>query len=95
MIGGLALMIVTGVLLFSGDPVTFYATTFFKVKMILLVVAGLNVLIFELTVGKKLDTFDADGRTPGSAKIFAIVSIFCWVAIIAAGRAIAYVLPPP
>lgn len=94
-IGGLALMIVTGFFLFLGDPVAFYATTFFKVKMILLVVAGLNVLVFELTVGKKLDTSDAGGGTPGSAKIFAIVSIFCWVAIIAAGRAIAYVLPPP
>src|SRR5271156_6405515 len=33
---GFTIMIVTGVLLFIGDPVSFYTTTFFKVKMIML-----------------------------------------------------------
>src|SRR5579863_3539155 len=40
--GGFAVMIVSGALLFSADPVSFYTTTFFKVKMIMLVLAGLN-----------------------------------------------------
>src|SRR5580658_9649944 len=30
---GFAIMIITGVLLFCGDPVSFYATSFFKIKM--------------------------------------------------------------
>ncbi|HEX8710419.1 MAG TPA: DUF6644 family protein, partial [Terracidiphilus sp.] len=34
---GFAVMIVSGVLLFSGDPLSFYSTIFFKVKMILLI----------------------------------------------------------
>jgi hypothetical protein len=95
MIGSLAVMIVSGILLFSGDPISFYATIFFKVKMILLVVAGLNVLAFELILGNKVETWDLGAAPPTTAKVFAVVSICCWVAIIAAGRAIAYVLPPP
>ena len=43
LIAGFIVMIISGVLLFCGDPVSFYSTVFFKVKMIMLVLAGLNV----------------------------------------------------
>jgi hypothetical protein len=88
-------MILTGILLFCGDPVTFYASVFFKVKMVLLVVAGLNVLVFNATVGRKVAEWDRETKTPGLAKLAAIVSLVVWAAIIAAGRAIAYSIPPP
>ena len=93
--GGFAVMIVTGVLLFCGDPISFWTTTFFKVKMIMLVLAGLNVLIFNATIGRKVAQWDTDPKTPGAAKLAAIVSLTLWVLIIAAGRGIAYALPPP
>ncbi len=95
--GGFTTMIVTGALLFSADPVTFYYThpPFFKIKMIMLVLAGLNVLIFNATIGRKVAEWDLNPSTPGAAKAAAVVSIALWVLIIAAGRAIAYVLPPP
>jgi hypothetical protein len=92
---GFAVMIVTGVLLFCGDPISFWSTTFFKVKMIMLVLAGLNVLIFNATIGRKVAQWDLDPLTPGQAKIAAVVSLMLWVLIIAAGRGIAYALPPP
>lgn len=95
LIAGLAVMIATGTLLFCGDPVSFYSTIFFKTKMILLVLAVLNVLVFSSTVGRRVDQWDLDSRTPGKAKIAAILSLVFWVAIIAAGRAIAYAVPPP
>jgi|ERR1700722_3415928 hypothetical protein len=93
--GGFAVMIVTGILLFCGDPVSFYNTEppFFKIKMIMLVLAGLNVLIFNLTIGRKV--WDRKPRTPGAAKAAGVVSIVLWIWIVAAGRAIAYALPPP
>jgi hypothetical protein len=95
--GGFAVMILSGALLFAADPVTFYNThpPFFKIKMIMLVLAGLNVLIFNATIGRKVAQWDLSPSTPGAAKVAAIVSIALWVLIIAAGRAIAYVLPPP
>lgn len=92
---GFAVMIVSGVLLFSGDPVDFYSTSFFKIKMILLVFAGLNVLVFNATIGRKVAEWDSALETPKAAKVAAIVSLVLWAAIVAAGRAIAYVLPPP
>jgi hypothetical protein len=95
LLAGFAVMIVTGVLLFCGDPISFWSTTFFKVKMIMLALAGLNVLIFNATIGRKVAQWDLDPRTPGQAKIAAVVSLVLWVLIIAAGRGIAYALPPP
>jgi len=95
--GGFAVMIVTGVLLFCGDPVSFYNTKppFFIIKMVMLVLAGLNVIVFNLTLGRKVAEWDAESKTPPGAKVAGVVSIVLWVLIVAAGRAIAYVLPPP
>lgn len=90
-----AVMIVTGVLLFCGDPVAFYSTIFFRVKMIMLVLTGVNVLVFNRTVGRRVAEWDQDLHTPAGAKVAAILSLVLWVGIIAAGRGIAYVLPPP
>lgn len=92
---GFGIMIVSGVLLFSGDPVSFYSTMFFKIKMILLVFAGLNVLIFNATIRKKVAEWDLAAKTPAAAKFAALISLVLWAAIVAAGRAIAYALPPP
>jgi hypothetical protein len=92
---GFAIMVITGVLLFCGDPVRVYATIFFKAKMVMIVLAGLNVLIFNATLGRRVAEWDLSPRTPGGAKFAAIVGLVLWVAIVAAGRAIAYALPPP
>ncbi|MGH8220532.1 MAG: DUF6644 family protein [Steroidobacteraceae bacterium] len=93
--GGFAVMLVTGLLLFSGDPVSFYSTWFFKAKMVMLLLAGLNVLVFNATVGRRLAQWDAAPRTPWGAKAVGLASLVLWVSIVAAGRGIAYVLPPP
>ena len=93
--GAFGMMVVSGTLLFCGDPVAFYSTIFFRVKMLMLVLAGLNVLIFNVTIGRKVAEWDRDARTPRGAKVVAVVSLVLWVAIVAAGRAIAYALPPP
>ena len=92
---GFAIMVVSGLLLFTGDPPAFWGTTFFQAKMIFLVLAGLNVLIFNATIGRSVAQWDLAPKTPRAAKVAAVVSIVLWVAIVAAGRAIAYALPPP
>jgi hypothetical protein len=93
--GSFAVMIVTGTLLFMGDPVAFYSTIFFKLKMLMLALALVNVMVFNWTAGRKITEWDKNPDTPGGVKAAAIISLVLWVAIIAAGRAIAYALPPP
>ena len=93
--GGFAVMIVTGVLLFTADPVSFWATIFFKLKMIMLALACVNVLVFNFTLGKRLGEWDGAPATPTGVKLTGLISMLLWVSIVAAGRGIAYALPPP
>jgi hypothetical protein len=93
--GSFGVMIVTGLSLFAGDPVLFYGTIFFKLKMIMLLAAALNVVVFNFTVGRRLAQWDALPATPRGAKIIAAISLILWISVIASGRGIAYALPPP
>jgi hypothetical protein len=94
MFAGFAVMVVTGVLLFVGDPLAIYSTLFFKLKMLMLLLAGINILLFNHTLGRRLPQWDT-ARTPTGARLAGLASLVLWVLIVAAGRGIAYQLPPP
>ncbi len=89
------IMIVTGITLFAGDPVLFYSTIFFKLKMLMLLAAALNVVVFNLTLGRRLVQWDGFTTTPRGAKLTGLVSLVLWISVVVCGRGIAYVLPPP
>ena len=94
-IGAFLMMLATGVLLFCGDPVAFYGTIFFRAKMIMLILAVLNILVFSSTLGRRMGEWEQNPKTPAMAKLAAVLSLVLWAAIVAAGRAIAYAVPPP
>ncbi len=89
------IMLVTGISLFAGDPVLFYGTVFFKLKMIMLLAAAVNVVVFNFTLGRTLVQWDQFPRTPRGAKVTGWLSLILWISVVACGRGIAYVLPPP
>jgi hypothetical protein len=94
MVFGFAIMIVSGALLFYGDPAKFYGSIFMRMKFAMLILAGLNVLIFKRGTYKKVKDWDTLDKTPSGAKVAAALSLVLWFGIVAAGRAIAYFLPP-
>jgi hypothetical protein len=87
---GLAVMVATGLLLFYAIPVRNYQNIFFRVKVVMLILAGLNVWIFHRGVEKRVGEWDLAPVAPRAARIAAIVSIVLWAAIVVAGRMIAY-----
>jgi hypothetical protein len=93
--GSFGIMLVTGVTLFAGDPVLFYGTIFFKLKMLMLLAAALNVVVFNFTIGRTMMQWDVLPATPRGAKITGMLSLVLWIAVVVCGRGIAYVLPPP
>jgi hypothetical protein len=86
---GFALMLVSGALLFSTEAVKMYMSGPFRIKMILLALAGLNALIFHRTVYRDAARWDP-AVVPVRAKLAGLFSLIFWIAVIAAGRAIAY-----
>jgi len=87
---GFATMLVSGVLLFLAEAAKSYGNTAFRIKILLLVLAGLNPLIFHSTVYRRVAEWDQDATLPPQARVAAIASLSLWTGIILAGRAIAY-----
>jgi uncharacterized membrane protein len=87
---GFVIMIATGALLFYAIPVRNYQNIFFRVKVIMLLLAGLNVWIFHWRVERRVADWDLDPVPPKAARVAAVISIALWAAIIVAGRMIAY-----
>ena len=77
---GFALAIATGPLLFAADPLVLAANPFFRLKLALLLIAGVNMLAFQL-VGRHV------GRTHRAS---AALSIAAWLGVLVCGRSIAY-----
>ena len=88
--GAFALQVVTGTLLFSSEAVKVYLNPAFRVKMLLIVVAGAQALIFHRTVYARVANWD-DDSSPLGAKLMGCVSILLWLGIVAAGRFIGFV----
>lgn len=88
---GFAVQVVTGVLLFSSEAVKVGANPAFRLKMLLLLLAGGHALIFHWTVYRKVTTWDDSPVVPFGAKIAGFTSILLWVGIVAAGRFIGFV----
>lgn len=87
---GFVIMIATGVLLFYAIPVRNYQNIFFRIKAIMLVLAGLNVWFFHWRVERRVADWDLDPVPPTAARVAAVISIVLWAGIIVAGRMIAY-----
>jgi hypothetical protein len=87
---GFGINLVTGVMFFSHDPYVYAFNMSFRIKMLLIVLAGLNALWFRLGV-----FFDVDKWGPGIeasklAKGISALSLLIWVGVITAGRFIAF-----
>lgn len=85
---GFAFMAVSGGLLFASEAVKMYQSPAFRIKMILIALAGSNALIFHRTIYR--DTDDWKAGAPARARLAGLLSLIFWIAVIAAGRAIAY-----
>jgi hypothetical protein len=87
---GALLMTSTGLLLFWSEAVKCFHSQYFRIKLVLLVVAAINALIFHSTVDRKITEWENDPVTPSRAKFAGFMSILIWTGVIFAGRYTAY-----
>lgn len=86
-----AVQVVTGVLLFSSEAVKIYANPAFRLKMLFLALAGIQALIFQSLVSRKLPAWDDRPSPPVVAKVMGAISVLLWIAVVTAGRFIGFV----
>jgi hypothetical protein len=88
---GFVVQVITGALLFSSEAAKIYGNPAFRLKMLLLLLAGLQALIFQTVLSRKLAVWDERRSFPVAGKIAGLSSILLWVAIVTAGRFIGFV----
>ena len=87
---GAALMVSTGLLLFISEPVKCYDSVYFRIKLVMLTLAALNVFVFHTTIDRKLPEWDTLLPPPPRARWAGILSLVFWSGVIFAGRYTAY-----
>jgi hypothetical protein len=77
-------------MLVAPNAITYYGNTAFRLKMLALLVAGLNMVIFQLLTARSIPSWDTSPRTPGAARTAALISLIVWTVIIFLGRWIGF-----
>jgi len=86
----MTILLASGVFVFFSKPQDYYHNIWFRIKMVLLLVAVINVYIFHKIVQKNQAEWDSAASPPTKAKMSAVISLTCWVLVIGCGRLIAY-----
>jgi hypothetical protein len=92
MLGGFALMMITGAILFWTHAVQAYSSGYFRAKLILLFLAGANIAAFHLTIDRGRAAWDDLPIPPLRVRLAGAASLVLWFGIVAVGRLMAYTL---
>ena len=86
---GFALAVLTGVVMFTTNARVYAHNTAFQIKLVLLALAGLNMLTFHFTAARSMRRWDRQAA-PAVGKVAATLSLVLWIAVVFAGRVIGF-----
>jgi len=89
-ITGFVIVFITGFLLFWAEAAQSYVNIWFRWKLSLLILAGVNALVFHSTVYRRMEKWDLDAITPVGARMAGVFSLALWATVIWLGRQFAY-----
>jgi hypothetical protein len=84
-----AIAALAGLLMFSSKALTYYGNIPFRLKMVCLLLAGINMAMFHWLGTRRLAAWDR-GRPPLTARLAGGASLLLWTTIVAAGRWIGF-----
>lgn len=90
--GACALSVVAGAGLFASRASHYVANTAFQVKMVLLVLAALNMAVFHLSTARGIARWDDGPMTTASARFAGACSLSLWIGVLLSGRWIGHLL---
>jgi hypothetical protein len=82
--------VLTGAMFFTANASTYWFNTAFRFKMLAILLAGINMLAFQLIAFRGVSAWDRDAATPPAAKLAGAFSILLWSAVVVLGRLIGF-----
>ena len=89
-----ALAAASGLLMFISQPLAYYANVAFRIKILLLLLAGFNMLAFQLITHRAVGRWDRHAAAPLAGKIAGVMSLTLWIAVVFFGRRIGFTMSP-
>jgi len=86
------LAVIAGLLLFTSRATEYFVNPMFWIKMLLIAVAGINMMIFEFVTVRDVQKWNLNPTPPPRARLAGGISIACWVLVVAFGRLIGFTL---
>lgn len=82
--------VITGALMFAANAHTYVINTAFRLKLVALICAGINMIVFERVTKRSVNSWDSGVPSPRAARIAGVLSILLWVAVIVLARWIGF-----
>ena len=82
---------ITGSLMFVSAATKYYGNLPFRIKMVLLVLAGINMALFHRGAWRRVNEWNEAVRTPNAVRVAASLSLIFWIGVVVAGRWIGFV----
>jgi len=80
--------------MFASNANDYFVNTAFRIKLLLLAAAGVNMLVFQLVTYRGVAAWDRDAALPLPARLASAISLTCWVAVVFFGRWIGFTMSP-
>ena len=90
--GAFVFAAVTGGLLFVSKASSYVINPYFLWKMVLIALAGVNMMYFHFITWRTVEHWDRDASMPFSVKLAATLSLLLWIGVVFLGRAIGFTL---
>jgi hypothetical protein len=90
--GAFVIAVISGALLLISNATKYLANDYFVAKMILIAIAGVNMLAFHFIGARKQPHWDNEVRPPLAARFAGWVSILLWIAVVTCGRWIGFTM---
>jgi hypothetical protein len=86
---------ITGTLMFIHHATEYFSNTAFRVKMLLMLLAGINMVVFELITFRGVAKWDRDVPVAPAGKLAGAISLVCWLGVVGFARWVGFTVGVP
>jgi hypothetical protein len=90
---GFGINVASGAVFLITDPDQYVYNSAFHLKMTCLALAGANVMVFYLTVFRRVKSLGPGAQPPPLARLNGVISLALWITVIICGRMITFYRP--
>ena len=92
-VGGFLMNVTTGFCFLCGTPDQYFLNRAFQFKMTFLLIAGLNMAMFYLTMFRTVRAMGPGDLAPVPARIIGGISLAAWIGVMTCGRLLTFFRP--